>query len=328
MAEIRKFGWLRHVRSDASSYIVHLRDDRILRQGRGLAFFFQPLSESLAEIPLDDRELTLVVHGRSADYQDVTVQGVLLWRASEPRLLSSRVDFSLDLNTGAHRAKPVEQVNALIARLAIEHGVAYLARTPLRKVLADGFETIRQTMEAGISGAGELANFGLEITSLRVVKIAPESGVAQAIEAPARERIKQEADEASFARRAMAVDAERAIAENELANRIELAKRQETLIAQEGTNAKRRAEDEAQTRAIASEAESKSIDVVESSRLAIERTRLGAYRELPGGVLALLAARDLGAKISNIENLNVTPELLGTLLATLGGVGLRGSGER
>jgi hypothetical protein len=198
----------------------------------------------------------------------------------------------------------------------------------LRKVLADGFETIRQTMEAGISGAGELANFGLEITSLRVVKIAPESGVAQAIEAPARERIKQEADEASFARRAMAVDAERAIAENELANRIELAKRQETLIAQEGTNAKRRAEDEAQTRAIASEAESKSIDVVESSRLAIERTRLGAYRELPGGVLALLAARDLGAKISNIENLNVTPELLGTLLATLGGVGLRGSGER
>ena len=63
-------------------------------------------------------------------------------------------------------------------------------------------------MHEGISAAAELAT--LEITSLRVVKIAPESGVAQAVEAPARERIKQETDEASFARRAMAVDKERA----------------------------------------------------------------------------------------------------------------------
>ncbi len=252
---------------------------------------------------------------------------MLLWRAADPALLLNRIDFSLDLTTGTHRAKPIEQVNAMIARLAVEHAVAYLARTPLRKILADGFEAIRETMHAGIAGSAELATFGLEITSLRVAKIAPESGVAQAIEAPARERIKQEADEASFGRRAMAVDKERAIAENELANRIELAKREETLIAQEGTNAKRRAEDDARTRAIASEAESKSIDAVESSRLAIEESRLSAYRDLPGGVLALLAARDLGAKISNIENLNVTPELLGSLLTALGNA-TRSAGER
>jgi len=49
----------------------------------------------------------------------------------------------------------------------------------------------------------------------------------KAMEAPIRECIQQEADEAAFARRALAVEKERAIKENELKNQIELAKRDE-----------------------------------------------------------------------------------------------------
>jgi len=68
---------------------------------------------------------------------------------------------------------------------------------------------------------------------------------------PVRERILQEVDEAAFARRAMAVEKERAIQENELKNRIELARRQELLIAQEGQNERRKATERTEKERIA-----------------------------------------------------------------------------
>ena len=46
-------------------------------------------------------------------------------------------------------------------------------------------------------------------------------------------------DKATFERRALAVEREGAIAENELQNQIELARRQEQLVAQNGANARR-----------------------------------------------------------------------------------------
>jgi regulator of protease activity HflC (stomatin/prohibitin superfamily) len=298
MAEIRNYPFIKHLRSDATSYVVLQRNDRVAREGRGLSFFFAPLWDGIAEIPVDDRELTFVVHGRSSDYQDVTFQAVFMWRAADPRLLASRVDFSIDTRTGQYRGKPLEAVNSLVSRLAVEHGIGYLARTPLRQVLADGSDAIRRELTGALARASELQAFGLELTSLRVVKIAPEAGIAQAIEAPARERIKQDADEAAFARRAMAVDKERAIAENELANRIELARREDLLIDQEGANAKKRASEEAATQEIVAQAQAHQLEVVEAARFALERERLDAYRTLPGGVLAVVAARDLGATLA------------------------------
>ena len=77
MAELRSFPFLRHLRSEASSHILHFRRSRLVRQGRGLAFWFLPMSDSLAEIPADDRELPVMLHGRSSDFQDITAQGVL-----------------------------------------------------------------------------------------------------------------------------------------------------------------------------------------------------------------------------------------------------------
>ena len=66
--------------------------------------------------------------------------------------------------------------------------------------------------------------------------------------------MQQVADEATFQRRALAVEKERAIAEAELNNHVELAKREEQLITQEGANAKHRAEDKAQAKHIEAEA--------------------------------------------------------------------------
>ena len=95
---------------------------------------------------------------------------------------------------------------------------------------------------------------GIEIVSVRVSSVAPSPELEKALEAPTREHIQQMSDEAAFARRALAVEKERAIQENELQSQIELARRQEELIAQKGQNARRTATEEAEARRIATEA--------------------------------------------------------------------------
>jgi hypothetical protein len=66
--------------------------------------------------------------------------------------------------------------------------------------------------------------------------------VEKALRTPAREQIQRNADRATCERRGLAVERERAIAENELQNQIELARREEQVVAQRGANARRQAE--------------------------------------------------------------------------------------
>lgn len=75
MASIRNIGLVAQLRSEASSHVIRYRRGRIRQSGRGLVFWFRPETSSIAEMPMDDREMTLFVRGRSQDFQAVAVQG-------------------------------------------------------------------------------------------------------------------------------------------------------------------------------------------------------------------------------------------------------------
>jgi regulator of protease activity HflC (stomatin/prohibitin superfamily) len=319
MAEIRRFPFVRHLRADPSAHVLHYRGDRLVRSGRGLALWLWPLSDSVAEVPVDDRDLALNVHGRTSDYQDVTVQGVITYRAADPELLSRRVDFALDPRTGRYVHEPIDRVEALLAQLAQEEALRYLTRTPVREVLTEGIARVREAIERGLAAAPQLPELGLGVTAVRISAVRPNPDLEKAIEAPAREHIKQESDEAAFRRRALAVEKERAIAENELQNRIELARREEQLLEQQGANAKRKALDDAEAAQVAAGSEAQRIATVEGARQTVEGTRLAMLREAPSAVLATVAATAFAERIQRIDHLQITPDLLGSMLATLAG---------
>ena len=314
MADIRRYPFRRHLRTDAVSYIIHTRRARVRHHGPGLAIWFDPMSDSIAEVPIDDRELALVVHARTKDFQDVTVQGIITYRASEPQALAGRIDFTIDLNDGRWRSEPLQKVELMLAQLAQEYALTAIGRTPVRDLLTDGIGSLRDAIETGLRGTAALPELGLDIVTVRIGSIKPSADLEKAIEAPTRESIKQIADEAAYARRALAVEKERAIAENELQNRIELAKREELLIEQQGENAKRQAEDVAEAAKIASDAEAERIHTIESVKARLERERLTAFNASTPAVLLALAAREFAGKIDTIEHLNITPDLLGTLV--------------
>ena len=115
----------------------------------------------------------------------------------------------------------------------------------LAEALVEAPPRLRERIEAGLTADERLAAIGIAVVAVRVGPIRPEPDLEKALGTPAREIVQQEADRATFERRALAVESERAIAENELHNQIELAKREEQLIAQRGQNEQRRVEDAA-----------------------------------------------------------------------------------
>lgn len=173
---ISRYLFFRHRRAEPSSHLIQYRKGHQVRSGRGVDFWFLPLSASLVEVPVDDREQSFLCNGRSSDFQELTVQGVITYRVNAPETLAGRGDFGIDLASGKYLKEPIEQMATMVAQLAQQIVLEYLCH---------------QTLQ------------------------------------------------------------ERAIEENELQNKIELAKQEQQFIEQQGLNERRWAEDEAQSAEIA-----------------------------------------------------------------------------
>jgi regulator of protease activity HflC (stomatin/prohibitin superfamily) len=297
-----------------------------------LSLWFAPLSASIAEVPVDQREQAFLFHGRSSDFQDVTAQGTLTYRVVNPEAVAERIDFTIDLRSGAYLRDPLEKLASTLANLAQRHAWDYIATTPVRRILSEGQGQIRQCIEQALVNDEHLKTMGLAIVSVAVLSVKPTPDTERAIEAPVREKILQEADEAAFSRRAMAVEKERAIQENELQSRIELAKRNELLIVQEGQNERRQATEQTEAQRIATEGEAQrgrvlgqaqadSLKAVEGTRVDLERERIAIYQQLAPQVVLALAAQQLAGKLEKIEieHLNVSPDLLASMVTSLVG---------
>ncbi|KUN89213.1 SPFH domain-containing protein [Streptomyces griseoruber] len=255
MADItRRLGW-RHLRGAPTAHIRHHRSGTLVHDGPGLSFWFRALTAALSEVPVDDRELAMTFHARTVDFQDVTVQATVTYRISDPAVAAARLDFSIDPDTGVWRGAPLEQLGTLLTETAQQHALDVLARTPLSAALVDGVTAVRERVAAGLAAEPRLPATGIEVVAVRVMALRPEPEVERALRTPAREQIQQEADRATYERRAVAVERERTIAENELASRIELARREEQLVEQRGTNARREAEETAAADQVRAEAE-------------------------------------------------------------------------
>ena len=330
MAEIKRYLLLRHLRAEPASHVLGYRGGMLRREGPGRSFWFRAINTAIAEVPIDDRELPFLFHVRSADFQELTVQGVITFRVVDPQRVARRIDFAIDLDTGRWTQTPLEQLAGLVMQLAQQFVIDELVKRDVRRILADGVAPIRAHIAAGLAAEAALADLGIEVVAVRVAAVAPTSELEKALRQPTREAIQQDADEATFRRRALAVESERAIAENELQNRIELARREEDLVAREGANARRRAEEQAAAAMVEAQAaderdalaairRASTIDEVDGARLRIDAERARIEAELGTDVLLALAARELAGQLGQIEHLTVTPDMLTPVLARLNG---------
>jgi hypothetical protein len=199
----------------------------------------------------------------------------------------------------------------------------FTQKQPLRDLLT-GSDALIGHVLTELKSLPSVASLGVEILGLSILSIRATPEMSKALQADARERLLQKADEAMYARRNAAVELERSIKENELNTEIavELKRRQvrETQLQAEIALEQERAElvdrrvendrKESQARADALRAVLEPLkDVDWRTLVAVRSGGLDARQ------MIAMAFRDLADHADKIGNLNISPDLLQTLLA-------------
>jgi regulator of protease activity HflC (stomatin/prohibitin superfamily) len=343
VAAIQRFPFLRHLRAGPTAHVRHLAGSKVVHDGVGQSFWFAPLSAVLSEIPVDDREQPLLVHARTSDFQEVSVQLTVTYRVADPAVASARIDFGIDPRTGRWQAAPLEQLGGLLAELAQQQVLHLCTELPLIEALATGPARLHERLTDSLVSDPRLAQTGVVVVGVRVLAVRPEPEVERALQTPARELVQQEADRATYERRALAVEREGAIAENELQNQIELAHREQQLVAQRGANERLRSTEAAAAALIEAESaadrdrvsaagRAEATRVVGEARADSQEALLAAYRDAEPATLLAIALRELAGNLPPIGDLHLSPDLLSTLAGQFAGGQLRarsgGSAER
>lgn len=328
MADVTKLLFLRHLRGTPTVWVRFQKRGKTVKEGTGQSFWYRPLVAVLSEVPVDDRELPLMFHARTADYADVTVQATVTYRIADPALAATRLDFSADPYRGQARARPLDQVATLLSELAQQPALDLLARLPLAEALTVAVAQLREAVAAALSEDARLADIGVAVVSARVVAVRPEPELERSLQTPTREAVQRDADKATYSRRAQAVEQERAIAENEMQNKIELARREQQLVEQRGVNFRRKAElsaavdlataqGEAEKERTLAAAHADKVRAVGAAEAEAEAARMAAYRDLPTSMVQALALRELAGQLPEIGQLTITPDLLTGALTRL-----------
>ncbi|MBY0546099.1 MAG: hypothetical protein K2W95_02290 [Candidatus Obscuribacterales bacterium] len=307
-------------------FVIQYQNGRVHRSGSGLTFwYFAPVS-TIVEVPLASADWPFVFKEVTADFQEATLQGQLTYRVIDPQRLAMLMDFTVN-SRGVYTSaeEPPEQllgqrlVNAaqVIAKGIIEH-------MSLKAVLGSA-DTIVPLMLNALRESETVRMLGVEILDMSILSIKPTPEMSRALEAESREIIQQRADQAIYARRNAAVEEERRIKESELNTEIavETKKRQirETKIAADIAVEEQRTvliekqvendRKEADSRAYALEATLKPVQSVDWRTLMAIGSRNGDPR-----FAISLAFQQLAENASKIGTLNLTPDLLQSLLST------------
>lgn len=314
---------LRFMKAPPTTYVLHFQNGRVAREGAGLSFFFYSPTSTIVTVPLESADAAFAFQEATADFQAVTIQGQLTYRVIDPKKLAAMLDFSV-LPNGVFRS---EEYRKLPERLVHTLQTMMRAETQtmtLREALTGGASLTARVSE-GLKSSEAVQQLGVEIVNLSLLSLRPNPEMARALEAEAREELQRRSDEAICARRNNAVEQERRIKESELNTEIavEEKKRQirETQMAADIAIEEQRAalmdkrveneRKEADSRAYALDAGIKPVRDVDWKTLMMLSQRGGDSR-----AMIAMAFQEMAANAQKIGELNISPDLLRSLIAS------------
>lgn len=329
---------VRFLKATPTTYVMHYRRGRLRREGAGLSFFYFAPHSLIVSVPLASIDVPFAFQEVTADFQEAAIQGLLTYRITHPRRTAEVLDFSLAPD-GTYRTDDYKRLGERLVYVVQMLTRAFALRLQLRELLTSA-DRLVATLLPELRSSPEAAMLGVEILGLAIQQVRATPEMAKALQAEARERLLLEADQAIYARRNTVVELERAIRQNELDTEIavEQKKRQvrETQMEAElAVEQWRRQVREAQMAAEAAlenqrselvqaraENERKEADArAYALRAVLEPIQGVDWRLLlaAGGtgdpkMLISLAFQELAQNAAKIGELNVSPELLTTLL--------------
>jgi regulator of protease activity HflC (stomatin/prohibitin superfamily) len=310
------------MKAPPTTYVMQFKDGRVKREGPGLSFFYWAPTTTVVAVPLSSSDVPFVFNEVTQDFQAVTLQGQLTYRVADPKLLSGLLDYSIK-PSGEYASEDPSKLEERLVQIAQVRARTVVQSMPLREVLVSA-ATIEGKVLAALRETEAVRMLGVEVQGFALLSTRPTPEMARALEAEAREALQRRADEAIYARRNAAVEQERRIKESEIATElsVEAGKRQirEAQIAADIAVEEQRASFMERW----SENERKA---AEAKAYSLEKT-LAPVRNMDWKVLMAatgggsdpklniaLAFREMAENAQKIGELNMSPDLLRSLLA-------------
>ena len=329
---------IQHIQFDSMTYVLHYKNGNIKKEGRGLSFFYFAPNSSIVAIPLGSNDLPFIFSESTNDYQAVTIQGQISYKITNPKTLADVLDFTVD-GSRQYKKNDIEKLNQRIINEAQTATSSFIHGIKLKDAIRSA-KAIEVKILEGLKSSEAIGMLGIEILGANILAIQATPEMARALETETREKLQQEADQAVYERRNFAVEQERKIKESELNTEIAVEEKQKQIAEKQMETKIQNADNERKLREMRVEAD---ISVENQRKLLIEQktkneraeaetqgfvieTTLKPYKDIDWKTLTALnnnpdpkfnialAFRQLAENADKIGNLNISPELLDSIL--------------
>lgn len=332
---------INYIKVDPTTYLMKFKNGKLTQKGAGISLWFYAPTTSLVAVPTGTTDLPFIFKETTQDYQEVSVQGQLVYRIADPEKLASLMNFTIrngSKNLSYESDDPEKLHNRITNLVQVKMNTA-IEQLNLRQAIMSS-QALVHSIKADLSQSEVLTTLGIEIIDLSIVAIKPIPETARALEATVREQLLQEADEATYSRRNASIEQERAVKENELNTELAIENKQrqikeeklkaERMLAEQRREMEREKleadisqEQQRQTLIdIATQNERKQADAkaydIAATMEALSKVDAKVMEAMTMGNLSpqqlmAQAFRELATSADNIGQLNISPDLLETL---------------
>ncbi|MCA6414097.1 MAG: membrane protease subunit, stomatin/prohibitin [Cytophagales bacterium] len=324
---------------DSMTYVMHSVNGKMKREGKSLSFFYFAPVSTIVAVPLGSRDIQFIFSETTQDFQTITIQGQITYVIENPKALAELFDFTLTENKSNH-AENFEKLNQRMNNEAQTATSSFIQGLSLKDALRSA-KAISDRISNGLKSSQAIKMLGVEIVSIDVLAVRPTPEMAKALETETREALQKDADQAIDGRRDFAVEQERRIKESELNTEIAVQEKQKQINEKQwqikmidADKARKLREMKMEADLVVEEQKTKltEIQAANDKRIAdakgymLEKT-LQPYKELdwktlmaiqPGSLTAMdnigFAFRELAENAGKIGTLNITPDLLETVM--------------
>lgn len=329
---------IKYIKFDSMTYVMKFKNGQIVKEGRGLSFFYFAPTTSISAVPIGSNNLPFIFSETTKDYQTVSIQGQIAYKIGNPKQLAELLDFTVN-EKGVYKKDDTEKLNQRIISEAQTATSSFIHSLGLKEAIRSA-KLIESKISEGVMNSQAISLLGVEIISVNILAVKATPEMERALETETREQLQQEADQAIYERRNFAVEQERRIKESELNTEIAVEEKKKQIAEKQMESEIQQAENDRKLREMKVQAD---ISVENQRKQLIDQktanerkeaetqgfvleTTLKPYKELDWKILMALnnntdakfnialAFRQLAENADKIGNLNISPDLLETLL--------------
>lgn len=329
---------IKYIKFDSMSYVIVFRNGKVSREGRGLSFYYFAPTTTIAAVPMGSNNLPFIFSETTRDYQTVMIQGQITYKISNPKQLAELLDFTIN-DRGLYKKDDTEKLNQRIINEAQTATSSFIHELGLKEAIRSA-KAIESRISDGVINSTAIAQLGIEILGVSILAVKATPEMERALETETREKLQQEADQAIYERRNFAVEQERKIRESELNTEIAVEEKKKQIAEKQMEAEVQQAENNRKLREMKVQAD---ISIENQRKQLIEQktandrkeaetqgymleTTLKPYKDIDWKTLAALnnngdskfnialAFRQLAENAGKIGTLNITPDLLETLV--------------